>query len=128
MRCLKHNSAAIAICANCGAGLCVECSAKSASDKFCCGPQCIEALSLVEEASRLTLDRATKMATASSYGSYLLSLVFLGFALFGALNNMVVLAIFMGLSGGGMLAMGFFYQRSASWKRPVNKAKQPGTP
>ena len=119
MKCREHGHDAIAVCSNCGVGLCDTCAIKSGSGKYCCGAACIRDVSLAEDAARLTLERATRYARASAYGSYVLGLIFIGFAAFFLAKSIPGLALYTGIFGGGALIMGYLFQRSASNRRPV---------
>ena len=124
MKCIEHSNEAVAVCSNCGVALCKECSNKSASGKYCCSDNCLQQIAFTEGIAELTLERATKASMAGAYGSYLLGLVFLGFAVWGLFNDFMAAVIYMGLFGCGMVAMGYFYQRSAKSKIPVNKSSK----
>ena len=122
MKCADHHNEAVAVCSNCGVALCNECSSISPSRKYCCSDNCLQQISFSEALAELTLERATKAALAGAYGSYLLGLVFLGFALWGVFNDFLGAVIYMGLFGFGMMVMGYFYQKSARSKMPVTKS------
>jgi len=124
MKCIEHSNEAIAVCSNCGVALCKDCSNKSASGKYCCSDNCLQQISFSESLAELTLERATKASMAGAYGSYLLGLVFLGFAIWGLFNDFMAAVVYMGLIGCGIMAMGYFYQRSAKSKIPVNKSSK----
>ena len=121
MKCMKHETEAIAVCSNCGIGLCYECSEQSKSGKYCCSTACIDDVELGEEASRLTLERATKTSEASAYSGYFLGILFLGFSAYALTQGFWHVVTYMGLFGLGMLFMGYMFQRSASAKKSVNK-------
>ncbi len=124
MKCIEHNNEAIAVCSNCGVALCKECSNISPSSKYCCSNNCLQQISFSESIAELTLERATKGALAGAYGSYLLGLIFLGFAVWGLFNDFFGVVIYMGLFGSGMMVMGYFYHKSAKSKIPVNKSSK----
>ena len=121
MKCLKHKNEATAVCSNCSVALCEQCSKLSPSKKHCCSNECEQAIFFSEKLSELTLERATKGALAGAYGSYLLGLVFLGFAVWGLFIGFIGAAIYMGLFGSGMVIMGYLYQKSTKSKLPIKK-------
>jgi hypothetical protein len=71
MKCLTHNSEAVAICAYCGRALCTDCAKPSATQRLVCSDNCATALMRDDQAMQLILQKSLQSAQASAFYSYL---------------------------------------------------------
>src|SRR5271156_1845399 len=71
MKCLAHNSEAVAICAYCGRALCADCAKPSATQRMVCSDNCAAALTRNDKALELILQKSLQSARASAFYSYL---------------------------------------------------------
>lgn len=71
MKCLTHNSEAVAVCAYCGRALCVDCAKPSPSKRMICSDHCAAALLSADKAMQLILQKSEQSARASAFYSYL---------------------------------------------------------
>ena len=71
MKCLPHNSEAIAICAYCGRALCADCAKSQAAQRQVCSDHCAAALTQNDQALQLILQKSFQSARASAFYSYL---------------------------------------------------------
>ena len=71
MKCLAHNSEAVAICAYCGRALCADCAKPSATQRMVCSDNCAAALMRNDKALELILQKSFQSARASAFYSYL---------------------------------------------------------
>ena len=71
MKCSKHQTEAIAICAYCGRALCAECVPAPAAPRMVCPDNCAVALTRNDQALQLILQKSFQSARASAFYSYL---------------------------------------------------------
>jgi hypothetical protein len=71
MKCLTHQTEAVAICAYCGRALCVDCAKLSATKRMVCSNHCAAALTRDDQALQLVLQKSLQSARASAFYSYL---------------------------------------------------------
>jgi hypothetical protein len=71
MKCLKHDSEAVAVCAYCGRALCAECAKSSPTERMVCSENCATALARNDKALQLILQKSLQSARASAFYSYL---------------------------------------------------------
>src|ERR1700709_743223 len=71
MKCLPHQTEAIAICAYCGRALCADCAKSSTTQRFVCSDNCTDALVRNDKALQLILQKSLQSARASAFYSYL---------------------------------------------------------
>jgi hypothetical protein len=71
MKCSKHNSEAVAICAYCGRALCADCIQPSPTQRMVCSDDCADALARDDQALQLLLQKSLQSARASAFYSYL---------------------------------------------------------
>src|SRR5450432_1984101 len=71
MKCLTHNSEAVAICAYCGRALCADCAKPNATQRMVCSDNCAAALTRDDKAMQLILQKSLQSARASAFYSFL---------------------------------------------------------
>src|SRR5271155_4761880 len=71
MKCAKHNSEAVAVCAYCGRALCADCAKPSMAQRMVCSDNCATALARDDKAMQLILQKSLQNARASAFYSYL---------------------------------------------------------
>ena len=71
MKCLTHNSEAVAICAYCGRALCADCVKPGITQRMVCSDNCATALTRNDKALALILQKSFQSARASAFYSYL---------------------------------------------------------
>jgi hypothetical protein len=71
MKCSKHQTEAIAICAYCGRALCADCVPVPAAPRMVCSDTCAAALTRADRAMELILQKSFQSARASAFYSYL---------------------------------------------------------
>jgi hypothetical protein len=71
MKCSKHQTEAIAICAYCGRALCANCVPAPAAPRMTCSENCAAALTRADQAMELILQKSLQSARASAFYSYL---------------------------------------------------------
>ena len=71
MKCSKHQTEAIAICAYCGRALCVDCVPAPAALRMICSENCAAALTRDDRAMAMILQKSFQSARASAFYSYL---------------------------------------------------------
>ena len=71
MKCSRHQSEAIAVCAYCGRALCQDCLPAIAAPRMICSDNCAAALSRADKAMELILQKSLQSAQASAFYSYL---------------------------------------------------------
>ena len=72
MKCFKHGSSdAVAVCAYCGRGLCVQCMPASGAPRAVCSESCAEALARTDQALQTVLQQSMRSAQASAFYCYL---------------------------------------------------------
>jgi hypothetical protein len=78
MKCAKHSSEAIGVCAYCGRAVCAECVKDSDGTRLVCSPTCAEPLLRNEKALNLILQKSLQTAKASAVYCYLCSALSFG--------------------------------------------------
>jgi hypothetical protein len=72
MKCHRHPTDAIGVCAYCGRGLCPDCARPAdANPRLVCSPGCADALARDDRAMQAILQKSVQSARASAYYSYL---------------------------------------------------------
>ena len=71
MKCSKHQTEAIAVCAYCGRALCADCIPSPAAPRMVCSDNCAAALTRADQAMELILQKSLQSARASAFYSYL---------------------------------------------------------
>src|SRR5476651_231009 len=71
MKCLTHNSEATGICAYCGRAVCPDCASPNATQRIVCSDNCAAALTRMDKALELILQKSFQSARASAFYSYL---------------------------------------------------------
>jgi len=113
MKCFKHHAAdAVAVCPNCGRGLCVDCTPSPESLRLVCSSECAANLKRNEEALQLLLQKSLQNAQASAFYCYLCSALSAAAAV--AAWFMLPSPFLIYFTGGCavvLLAAGVWYQR-----------------
>lgn len=71
MKCSRHQTEAIAVCAYCGRALCAECVPAPAAPRMVCSADCAAALARNDKALQLILQKSLQSARASAFYSFL---------------------------------------------------------
>ena len=71
MKCSKHQTEAVAVCAYCGRALCAECVPASAGPRMVCSADCAATLARNDRALQLILQKSLQSARASAMYSFL---------------------------------------------------------
>ena len=71
MKCISHNSEAVAICAYCGRALCSECVHSPEAVRIVCSQRCADALAESEKGMLMMLQHGRQNAKASAFYCYL---------------------------------------------------------
>jgi hypothetical protein len=83
MKCEPHSSEAAAVCAYCGRALCSQCQRATSTPRIACSATCAEALAKADRAIQLTLGKSVQQAQATAFGSYVIGILSIVFALYG---------------------------------------------
>ncbi len=122
MKCSTHNVEANGVCAYCGRAVCSQCSSLETGQRTACSLACSAALGKEEAVVELILKKNVQGARATAMFCYLLGLIFLISGLvMGIQTRQLVMFLFLGLSGMGMMIGGIFYGRIAK-KQPIPPA------
>jgi len=70
VNCFKHSTAAVAICAHCGRGLCSDCIQSPTAPRVVCSNDCAVALLRAAQAMQMILQRSAQSARASAFYCY----------------------------------------------------------
>jgi len=71
MKCFKHKTDAVAVCAYCGRAMCADCVASPAAPRIVCSTDCRAALSRDERAMQSILQKSVQGLKASAFYCYL---------------------------------------------------------
>ena len=71
MKCSRHQTEAIAVCAYCGRALCADCVRAPAGPRMVCSADCAAALARNDKALQLILQKSLQSARASAFYSCL---------------------------------------------------------
>jgi hypothetical protein len=118
MKCFKHNSTdAIAVCANCGRALCLQCIPSSTAGRLTCSTECTAEITGNSKALHLLLEKSQQSARASAFYCYLTG----GLSAAAAVAAWFMLPspfliYFTGGCAGALFAAGFWHSRVARTK------------
>lgn len=70
MKCFKHKTDAVALCAYCGRGMCEECVTSLAASRMVCSVECASALGRNERAMQVVLEKSVQSLKASAFYCY----------------------------------------------------------
>ncbi len=73
MKCSKHQTEAVAVCAYCGRALCHDCLPSPADRRMVCSVECATTLARNDQALQLILQKSLQSARASALYSFLCS-------------------------------------------------------
>src|SRR5689334_8349419 len=71
MKCSKHNSEAIAICAYCGRAICDVCAPAPNVTRMVCSDACADSLARADRATQMILEKSVQSLKASAFYCYL---------------------------------------------------------
>ena len=72
MKCFDHTTSdAVAVCSNCGKGLCVDCARQPVNGRFVCSTACAEALAHARAALQTLFQQGRRNAQASAIYCFL---------------------------------------------------------
>jgi hypothetical protein len=113
MKCSAHHQDAVAVCAYCGRALCSACEPISSSPRMACSAACADALAANARAVELTLGKSVQSAKATAYGSYLLGVLLIAFAIYGhhVEPKIPVVHPLAAALGAALLLWGFWFHR-----------------
>jgi len=113
MKCFKHASEALGVCAYCGRAVCNECI-KPSDARLACSAECAQALVHGERVIRELLDKSAQSARASAFYCYLTGALSAAAAV-GAwfLLPSPFLILFTGGCALALVASGVWYSRTA---------------
>jgi len=113
MKCFKHSSEAIGVCAHCGRAVCSDCIDPSDS-RLACSAECAAALARGDQAIRQLLEKSAQNARASAFYCYLTGALSAAAAV-GAwfLLPSPFLIMFTGGCAFVLIASGVWYSRTA---------------
>lgn len=110
MKCFKHKTDAVAVCAYCGRGVCEECVSSTAEARMVCSAECASALGRNERAMHIVLEKSVQSLKASAFYCYLcggLSAAAAGVAWFMLPSPFLIL--FTGACAVVLVASGVWY-------------------
>ena len=70
MKCTKHSTEAVAVCAYCGRALCSDCIQSPTAPRMVCSRDCTTALTRADQALQMILQRSAQSARASAFYCY----------------------------------------------------------
>lgn len=73
MKCSRHQTEAIAVCAYCGRAICADCVPAPAGPRMVCSADCADTLARNDRALQLILQKSFQSARASAIYSFLCS-------------------------------------------------------
>jgi hypothetical protein len=71
MKCFKHKTDAVAVCAYCGRAMCEACVISSSAPRMTCSTDCASALARDERAMQSILQKSVQSLKASAFYCYL---------------------------------------------------------
>src|SRR5690348_6057636 len=71
MKCFKHKTDAVAVCAYCGRAVCEECAGTPTASRVICSAECGAALTRHEQAMQAILQKSVQGLKASAFYYYL---------------------------------------------------------
>lgn len=123
MRCLSHNTEAVAVCAYCGRALCPDCVDSPEAARMVCSRRCADALAQADKAIQKMLQAGRQNAEASAFYCYVCA----GLSAVAAIGAWFMLpSPFLILFTGGCAlvlgASGVWYSRIARQHSPPESA------
>lgn len=121
MKCIKHRTEAVALCAYCGRALCSDCIEAPTAARMVCSTDCATALMRADQALQSILQRSAQAARASAFYCYISG----GLSAAAAVVAWFMLpSPFLILFTGGcaivLIASGIWYGRGAKRKDSVS--------
>jgi hypothetical protein len=119
MKCLKHHSDAVAICAYCGRAVCSDCIVSLTAPRMVCSVECGSALARDDRAVQSILQKSVQNLRASAFYCFLCGGLSAGAAV-GAWFYLPqpFLIMFTGACAVVLLVSGFWYGRAAKKQIP----------
>jgi len=71
MKCFKHKTDAVAVCAYCGRAMCEECVPSAVATRMVCSTHCAAALAQQDRGLQSILQKSVQSLTASAFYCYL---------------------------------------------------------
>jgi ABC-type Fe3+-siderophore transport system permease subunit len=71
MKCFKHKTEAVAVCAYCGRAMCEQCVPSSSAPRMICSTECGAALAQQDRAMQSLLQKSVQTLKASAFYCYL---------------------------------------------------------
>jgi hypothetical protein len=110
MKCFKHRTDAVAVCAYCGRGMCEECATSPTAPRLVCSAGCAAALERNERAMQSILQKSVQSLKASAFYCYLCAGLSGGGAIVAwFLLPSTFLILFTGACAVVLLASGIWY-------------------
>jgi len=71
MKCFKHKTDAVAVCAYCGRAMCEDCAPAAAAPRMICSNECATALAQQDRGLQAILQKSVQSLKASAFYCYL---------------------------------------------------------
>jgi hypothetical protein len=118
MKCSKHQTEAVAVCAYCGRALCADCIASPAGPRMVCSETCAASLARQDKAIEFLVQKSLQSARANAFYCYLCGgLSGVGAIVAARIFPSPFLIMFMAGCAFVLLVSGFWYTRAA--RRPT---------
>lgn len=117
MKCFKHSSEAVGVCAYCGRAMCGECVTMPKAPRLTCSDECLVALARSDKIMQALVEKSAQSARASAFYCYLTAALSAAAAI-GAwfLLPSPFLIMFTGGCAVVLFASGFWYSMTAGKK------------
>jgi hypothetical protein len=114
MKCFKHTTEAMAVCAYCGRALCSDCIISPLAPRMVCSPECNSALARDDRAMQMILEKSVQTLKASAFYCYLCGSLSVAAAIVAwYMLPLPFLILFAAGSGAVLIASGLWYTRIA---------------
>ena len=124
MNCHTHaDRTGVAVCVNCGAGLCTDCCRKTDTRKNVCSEECAASAKAMDDAIHTIAARMGRSSNANAWFCWLLGAIFGVLGLF-SLPHDLFLAVFLLAPCVVFIFVGFWYNNIA--RKPSNLSLQSG--
>jgi hypothetical protein len=115
MICGAHSDRqAVALCVNCGIGMCGSCAQKSARGKYVCSGECAHAANLTDEAMAALTSRTQRSAKATAWFCWLLGGLCAPLGALALFGEDKFLAVYLLGASAVFLFVGTWYGRIAA--------------
>jgi len=124
MKCTKHSTEAVAVCAYCGRALCNDCIQLPTAPRMVCSSDCAIALTHADQAMQMVLQRSAQSAQASAFYCYVSAGLSAGAAVAAwFMLPSPFLIYFTGACAVVLVLSGVWYQRGARKQVPVETGR-----